>query len=66
MECKELGFLASRGEEINLGPEIRLDHSELCIIKFYENINEIEKTSHIGIRMGQKEYPPASLHLDII
>ena len=23
------GFLASRGEEFNLGPETRLDHSEL-------------------------------------
>ena len=28
-----LGFLAS-GEEFNLGPEMRLDRSELCVIKF--------------------------------
>ena len=28
---KTLGFLASRGEEFNPGPETRLDHSEvLC------------------------------------
>ena len=26
---KTLGFLASRGEEFNPGPETRLDHSEL-------------------------------------
>ena len=33
---KTLGFLASRGEEFNPGPEMRLDHSELlCNIKFY-------------------------------
>ena len=29
------GFLASGGEEFNPGPEMRLDHSELCVIKFY-------------------------------
>ena len=28
------GFLASGVEEFNLRPEIRLDHSELCIIKY--------------------------------
>ena len=28
------GFLASGGE-FNPGPEMRLDHSELCVIKFY-------------------------------
>ena len=27
--AKTLGFLASGGEEFNLGPETRLDHSEL-------------------------------------
>ena len=30
-----LGFLASGGEEFNPGPEMRLDRSELCVIKFY-------------------------------
>ena len=27
------GFLASRGDEINLGPEMRLNHSELLCHK---------------------------------
>ena len=49
------GFLAA-GEEFNPGPETRLDCSELLI----------EKASDIGIRRGQKEYPPASLQLDVI
>ena len=52
------GFLASGGEEFNLGPDTRLDHSEICVIKFYSSIKEIEKASDIGIRRGQKEYPP--------
>ena len=30
---KMLGFLASRGEEFNPGPEMRLDHSELLCNK---------------------------------
>ena len=30
---KTLGFLASRGEEFDLGPEMRLDHSELLCNK---------------------------------
>ena len=33
-DTKTLGFLASGGE-FNLGPETRLDHSELCVINFY-------------------------------
>ena len=56
-----LGFLASGGEEFNPRPETRLDHSELCAIKFYKSIKEIEKASDIGIRSGQKEYPLASV-----
>ena len=30
----------------------------VCVIKFYLSIKEIEKASDIGIRRGQKEYPP--------
>ena len=30
---KTLGFLASGGEEVNPGPEMRLDHSELLCNK---------------------------------
>ena len=33
--AKMLGFLAHRGEEFNLGPEMRLDRSELLCNKFY-------------------------------
>ena len=29
------GFLASGGDRFNLGPETRLDRSELLVIKFY-------------------------------
>ena len=32
---KTPGFLASRGEEFNPGPEMRLDRAEPCVIKFY-------------------------------
>ena len=28
-------ILGPGGEEFNPGPETRLDHSELCVIKFY-------------------------------
>ena len=61
-----LGFLAPGGEEFNLGPEMRLDHSELLCNKVLLNIKEIEKASDIGIRRGQKEYLLASLQLDVI
>ena len=37
-----------------------------CVIKFYQSIKGIEKASDIGIRSGQKEYPLASLQLDVI
>ena len=63
---KTPGFLASGGEGFNLGPETRLDRSELCIIKFYLSIKEIEKASDIGIRRGQKEYPLASVSHGVI
>ena len=51
--------LASCGEEFNLGPGMRLDHSKFCI-NFFSSIKEVEKASDIDIRSGQKEYPPAS------
>ena len=63
---KTPGFLAPGGEEFNPGPETRLDHSELLCNKVLLSIKKIEKTSDIGIRRGQKEYPPASLQLDVI
>ena len=64
---KTPGFLAPGGEEFNLGPETRFNHSELlCNKVLLKYIQEIEKASDIGIRRGQKEYPPASLQLDVI
>ena len=63
---KTPGFLAPRGGEFNPGPETRLDRSELLCNKVLLNIKEIEKASDIGIRRRQKEYPPASLQLDVI
>ena len=59
------GFLAPRGEEFNLGPETRLDPSEVLCNKVLLKYKG-DKASDIGIRRGQKEYPPASLHLDVM
>ena len=50
--------MASRGEEFNPEPEMRLDHSELlCNKDLLKSIEEIEKASDIGIRRGQKSIP---------
>ena len=54
------GFLATGGEEFNPGPETRLDRSELLCSKVLLKYKG-DKASDIGIRRGQKEYPPASL-----
>ena len=58
------GFLASGGEEFNLGPQTRLDRSELLCNKVL--LKYKEKASDIGIRRGQKEYPLASVSIGII
>jgi len=63
---KTPGFLAPGGEEFNLGPETRLDHSELLCSKVLLKYKEIEKASDIGIRRGQKEYPLASVNHEVI
>ena len=63
---KTLGFLASRGEEFNLGPEMRLDHSELLCNRVLLSIKGIERASDIGIRRGQKEDPLASVSNGVI
>ena len=59
------GFLAPGGEEFNPGPETRLDRSELLCNKVLLKYKGDMKASDIGIRRGQKEYPPASLQLDV-
>ena len=40
---KMLGFLASGGEEFNLGPEIRLDCSELLCNKVFIKVKKERK-----------------------
>ena len=55
-----LGFLASRGEEFNPGPVMRLDRSELLCNKVLLKYKR-EKASDVDIRRGQKECPTASL-----
>ena len=55
---KTPGFLASGQEEFNLGPETRLDHSELLCNKVL--------LKYKGIRRGQKEYPFASVSHGVI
>ena len=60
------GFLDPRGEEFNLGPETRFDRSELLCNKVLLKYKGDSETSDIGIRRGQKEYPSASLQLDVI
>ena len=55
---KTLGFLASGQEEFNLGPEMRLDHSELLC-------NQV-LLKYKGIRRGQKEYPFASVSHGVV
>ena len=52
------GFLASGGEEFNPGSQTRLDRSELLCYKVLLKYKGDRKASDIGIRHGQKEYPP--------
>ena len=58
---RTLGFLAFREEEFNLGPEMRLDCSELLCNKILLKYKRDRETSDIDIRRGQKEYPLASV-----
>ena len=61
---KRPGFLASRGEEFNPGPETRLDRSELlCNRVLLKYKKDRECFWH---RRGQKEYPLASVSNGVI
>ena len=60
------GFLASRGEEFNLGPETRLDHSELLCNQVLLKYKRDREASDIDIRRGQKERPLASFQQEVI
>ena len=61
-----LGFSAPGGEDFNLGPEMRLDCSVLLCSKVLLKYKEIEKTSDIDIRRGQKECPLSSVSNEVI
>ena len=60
------GFLASRGEEFYPGPMTRLDLPELSCNKVLISVKEIEKSSDIDIRSGQKECLLATLQQEVI
>ena len=59
------GFLASRGEKFNPGPETRLDHSELLYNKVLLKYKR-EKASDIDIRRGMESAPFTSVSKGII
>jgi len=61
-----LGFLASGEGKFNLGPEMRVDCSELLCNKLLLKYKEIEKASDIDIRRRQKECPLTSVSNGLI
>ena len=63
---KTLGFLASRGEEFNPGPEMRLDCSELLCNKGLLKHKGHKESFWHRHQKGQKEYPLASVSNGII
>ena len=60
------GFLASGGEEFNLGPETRFDCSELLCNKVLLKYKEREKASDTDTGRGQKECPLTSVSNGVI
>ena len=60
------GFLASGGEEFNLGPETRLDHSELLCTKVLLKYKGDRESFWHRHQKGAERVPPASLQLDVI
>ena len=60
------GFLASEGEEFNLGPETKLDCSDLLCNKVLLKYKRDGEASDTDIRRGQKECPLASVSNGII
>ena len=55
--AKAPGLLATRGE-FNLGPENRLECSDILCNKVLLSVKEIEKANGIGIRRGAEREPP--------
>ena len=58
---KDTGILGLLRRGIQSGASDKMIAQRFCVIKFSQSIKEIEKTSDIDIRRGQKECPPASL-----
>ena len=58
--------MASRGEEFNLGPETRLDRSELLCNRVLAKYKRDREASDIDIRRGQKEDPLARVSNGVI
>ena len=63
---KMLGFLASRGEEFNPGPEVRLDRSELLCNRVLLKYKRDRESFWHRHQKGQKEYPIASVSNGVI
>ena len=63
---KTPGFLASGGEEFNLGPETRLDHSELLCNKILLKYKGDRERFWCRHQKRAERVPPASLQLDVI
>ena len=54
---KTLGFLASGGEEFNLGPMMRLDLLQLLCDKVLLKYKEIDKASDIKSEWAERVLP---------
>ena len=52
------GFLASRGEEFNLGPEMRLDHSEVLCNKVLLKYKVDRESFWHKYQKGAERVPP--------
>ena len=61
--AKTMGFLASRGEEFNLGPETRLEHSELLCNKVLLNYKGDRESFWHRLQKGAERVLPALLSL---
>ena len=64
--AKTPGFLASGGEEFNLGPETRLDRSELLCNKVLLKYKGDKESFWHRHQKWAERVPPASLQLDVI
>ena len=61
LKDKTPGFLASRGDRFNLGPETRLDRWQLLCSKVLLKYKGDRESFWHRHQKGAKEYPPSSL-----